>query len=162
MISGTLKIGLMALVAAAGVGGLPQRTRYDSKIWYVDTEPQAKPMEVVWERVFPIEEKDGARMLHIPDRFSYVDRTIEVVQKDETQDFDVRKEVVTNPSEVPDYADYLRALHMLAADMCLEERYKARTNSYVMDGYSVETKPLTDGTFIGTITLYTRKSAETD
>ncbi len=158
MITGAMKVGLMALVAAAGLGGLPQRTRYDSKIWYVDTEPQTKPMEVIWERVFAVEGEGSAKMLHIPDKFSYVGRTIEIVQKDEMRDFDVRKEIVTSPAEVPDYIDYLRNLHMLAADMCLEERYTAGTKHYAMDGYSVETEQLIDGTFIGTITLYTRNA----
>jgi len=158
MITEAMKIGLIALVAAAGVGRLPQRPRYDSKLWQVQTEPQAKPMEVTWERVFPIEGKGSAKMVHIPDKFLYVDRTIEIVQKDEIRDFDVRKEVVTNPAEAPDYVSYLYDLHMLAADMCIEEHYSAGTKSYVMDGYSVETEQLIDGRFIGTITLYTRKA----
>jgi len=158
MIAEAMKAGLIVLVAAAGVGGLPQRTRYDSKLWQVQTEPQAKAMEVTWERVFPIEGKGSARMVHIPDKFSYVDKTIEIVQKNEIRDFDVRKEVVTNPAEVSDYIDYLYDLHMLAADMCIEEQYTAGTKRYAVDGYSVETEQLIDGRFIGTITLYTRKA----
>jgi len=88
-------------------------------------------------------------------------KRIEIVQKDEVRDFDVRKEVVTSPEKVTDYTRYLYDLHMLAADMCIEEKYAAGADTYVMDGYSVETEQLIDGRFIATITLYTAKQTET-
>jgi len=88
-------------------------------------------------------------------------KRIEIVQKDEVRDFDVRKEVVTSPEKVTDYTRYLYDLHMLAADMCIEEKYAAGSDTYVMDGYSVETEQLIDGRFIATITLYTARQTET-
>jgi hypothetical protein len=157
----TKKAAFVALVALLTLGAGPQHRTYDQNSWYVDTEPETKSMAVQWERIFPVEGDGTDEVLHVPDSFVHLGRTIEIVQGDEVEDFDIRKQVAASRLSGTGYAETLRRLHMKGADMCLDEIYTAGNAKYAMDGYSIEIREYKDGQFGATITIYTRKPKST-
>ena len=101
-------------------------------------------------------------MQHRPDNFKFDGNVIEIVQGNEKDNYEVRKEIFVNPVTPENFSVYLHKLQMLAADMLIKEKYTARSGEIEMTGYSVHTEYLDDGKFLGKITLYTeREDTET-
>ena len=151
----------LAAVFLMGVAAIdtisPVKHRYNtSKPWFVETEPDPSGAPHDWTRFFPYEPGQYG-MLHIPDSFEFNGRTIEIVQGNEKDNYEVRKEIFVNPVAEENFSSYLYNLHMIAADMVIEEQYKTKNGLIKMTGYSVDTEHLKDGTFLGRITLYTKR-----